>query len=116
LIQFSFSNDVSLISLGTFSCDSLSCVSSNNVQSKKKHRNANKNNNNNTTAPTVNEQNHLLEFYIYDVSYERHFNLTNDSNDKRLIIFNNISNGLYTIGIRNGELVYILIKRTYEKY
>lgn len=116
MIQFSFSNDVSLISLGTFSCDSLSCVSSN-VQSKKKHRNANNNNNNNTTTTqTADEQNHLLEFYIFDISHERHLNIINDSNDKRLIIFNNISNGLYTIGIRNGELVYILIKRTYEKY
>lgn len=50
------------------------------------------------------EQNQLLEFYIFDISNERSFHLTNDSNDKRLIIFYNISNGLYTIGIRNGML------------
>jgi len=95
------------ISLGTFSCDRLSCVS-NNAQSKKKHRNANKNNSNNTTTQTADEQNHILEFYIFDVTHERHINLTNDLDDKRLIILYNISNGLYTIGARNGKLVCIL--------
>ncbi len=98
---------LSHIFLGTFSCDSLSCVSSN-VQSKRKHRNANNNNNNNnnnnTTTQSADEQNHLLEFYVFDINNERHLHLTNDTHDKRLIIFYNISNGLYTIGIRNGKL------------
>ncbi|CAF1576462.1 unnamed protein product, partial [Adineta steineri] len=89
----------------TFSCDSLSCVSSN-VQSRKKQHNVNNNNNNNnnnntSSRPTTDEQNHLLEFYVFDVSHKRNFSLTNDLNDKRLIIFYDISNGLYTIGIRN---------------
>jgi hypothetical protein len=81
---------------------------SSNAQSKKKHRNANNNNNNNTTTQTADEQNHILEFYIFDVTHERHINLTNDLDDKRLIILYNISNGLYTIGVRNGKLVYII--------
>ena len=100
-----------IIHLGTFSCDSLSCVSSN-VQSKKKHRNVNNNNNNNnnTATQTTDEQNHLLEFYIYDVTHERNLNLTVDANDKRLIIFYNISNGLYSIGIRNGKFVLDFIR------
>ncbi|CAF3800119.1 unnamed protein product [Adineta steineri] len=94
--------------LGTFSCDSLSCVSSN-VQSRKKQHNVNNNNNNNnnnntSSRPTTDEQNHLLEFYVFDVSHKRNFSLTNDLNDKRLIIFYDISNGLYTIGVRNGKL------------
>lgn len=94
------------IHLGTFSCDSLSCVSSNNVQSKKKHRNANNNNNNNNTTSTIqtaDEQNNLLEFYVFDITDERQINLTNDLDDKRLLIFYDISNNLYTTGIRNGK-------------
>ncbi|CAF3349499.1 unnamed protein product [Rotaria sp. Silwood1] len=91
----------------TFSCDSLSCVSSN-VQSKTKHRdvnnNKNNNNNNNMSTSMADEQNHVLEFYIFNVSHERNLNLTIDSNDKRLFIFYHISNGLYTIGIRNVTL------------
>ncbi|CAF4293393.1 unnamed protein product [Rotaria socialis] len=92
--------------LGTFSCDSLSCVSSN-VQSKTKRRDANNNkntnNNNNVSTSMADEQNHVLEFYSFDISHERHLNLKIDSNGKRLIIFYNISNGLFTIGIRNGK-------------
>ncbi|CAF1544813.1 unnamed protein product [Rotaria magnacalcarata] len=90
----------------TFSCDSLSCVSSN-VQSKTKRRDANNNkntnNNNNVSTSMADEQNHVLEFYLFDISHERNLNLKIDSNDKRLIIFYNISNGLFTIGIRNGK-------------
>jgi hypothetical protein len=107
--KISFVGKLYFISLGTFSCDSLSCVSSN-VQSKKKHRNANNNNNNNTTTQTADEQNNLLEFYIFDITHQRQVNLTNDLDDKRLLIFYNVSNDLYTIGIRNGKFVlyYIL--------
>ncbi len=79
----------------------MSCVSSNNVQSKKKHRNTNNNNNTHITTQSTDEQNHLLEFYIFDITHERHLNLIND---KHLIIFSNISNELHTIGIRNGKL------------
>ncbi len=88
---------------------------SSNAQSKKKHRNANNNNNNNTTTQTADEQNPILEFYIFDVTHERHINLTNDLDDKRLIILYNVSNGLYTIGVRNGKLVYILMLITRKK-
>ena len=63
------------------------------------------NNNNNTTTPAIDEQNPLLEFYIYDVTHERNLHLTIDANDKRLIIFHNISKSLYSTGIRNGKLI-----------
>ena len=57
-----------------------------------------------TSTRAADEQHHLLEFYIFDVRHKRNLNLTTDSDDKRLIIFYNISNGLYALGIRNGEL------------
>ena len=95
------------IYLDIFSCNNLSCLSSN-VQSKKNYHditnNSNNNNNNNTpTQMADDEQNHLLEFYVFDVSHERNLNLAIDSNNKRLIIFYNVSNDLHTIGIRNGK-------------
>jgi hypothetical protein len=103
--ESSVTNCIYSISLGSFSCDSLSCVSSsNNVQSKRKRRNPNNNNNNNITTQSTDEQNHLLEFYIFDITHERHLHLIND---KHLIIFSNISNGLHTIGIRNGKLSFL---------
>lgn len=95
------------ISLGTFSCDSLSCVSSNNGHSKKKHRHIddNTNNNNNTLAAQAadEQQNHYLEFYVFDITQERHLYLTNDLQDERLIVFYKISDRLYHIGVRNGK-------------
>ncbi|CAF0819770.1 unnamed protein product [Rotaria sordida] len=110
--------------LGTFSCDSLSCVSSN-VQTKMKHRDVNNNknnnnNNNNISTSMADEQNHVLEFYVFNISHERNLNLIIDSNDKRLIIFYNISNGLYAIGVRNvlfGFLIfaYLIIKQMSSK-
>ena len=98
-----------MISLGTFSCDSLSCVSGNNGYSKKKHRHTddNTNNNNNTiiaqAADEQQQQNHFLEFYVFDISQERHLYLTNDLQDERLIVFYKISDRLSTIGIRIGK-------------
>jgi hypothetical protein len=68
------------------------------------NNNNNNNNNNNPSTQTTDEQNHLLEFFIYDVTHERNLNVTIDANDKRLIIFYNISKSLYSIGIRNGKL------------
>ncbi len=39
------------------------------------------------------------------MSRERNLHLSTNSYDKRLLILNNISNGLYKIGLRNGELL-----------
>ena len=96
-----------IIILGTFSCDNFSCVSSNSVQSKKKNRNINNNNNNNNNnnVQTTDEQESLLEFFIFDISSQRHLNITNDSIDKHLIIFSNPSNSLSQLGIRNGKFI-----------
>lgn len=92
------------VSLGTFSCDSLSCVSSS-VQSKKKHRHDinNNNTNNNNNTPTIEDQHHLLQFFLFDLNPERNFHLKVDSTDKRLIRFVNISHRLQALGIQNGK-------------
>jgi len=80
---------------------SLNCVRSDTHSKRKQH---NINNNNNTSSPTIDQQHTLLHFYIFDISRERNLHLSTNSYDKRLLIFYNISNGLYKIGLRNGEL------------
>ncbi len=61
------------------------------------------NNNNNVSIQTTDQSNTLLQFYVFNVSRERNIHLSVNSNDKRLLSFYNISNGLYKIGLRNGE-------------
>jgi hypothetical protein len=63
----------------------------------------NNNNNNNVSRQTTDQSNTLLQFYVFNVSRERNIHLSVNSNDKRLLSFYNISNGLYKIGLRNGE-------------
>ena len=46
---------------------------------------------------------HLLQFYIFDVSRERNLHLNANPKDKRLLLFGNVSTGLYKIGLRNGK-------------
>jgi hypothetical protein len=68
----------------------------------------NNNNNNNVSRQTTDQSNTLLQFYVFNVSRERNIHLSVNSNDKRLLSFYNISNGLYKIGLRNGEFLVIL--------
>lgn len=73
------------------------------------NNNTNNNNNNNNNSdetasrPTTDEQSHLLEFHLFDVSHKRTLTLTSDPEDQRLIIFHETSSRLNAIGIRNGE-------------
>ncbi|CAF2940256.1 unnamed protein product [Rotaria sp. Silwood2] len=82
------------------------CVTSD-TRSLKKQRNINYNNN--ISPQETDEQNSLLQFYIFDVSRERNLHLSTCSNDKRLLIFSNISNGLHKMGVRNGELLDLVL-------
>jgi hypothetical protein len=91
-----------------FLLGSLSCVNSD-INSKKKQHNINNNNNNNISPLTTDEQNSSLQFYVFTVNRERNLHLSTNSNDKRLLIFYNISNGLYKTGLRNGELIDSII-------
>ncbi|CAF2093894.1 unnamed protein product, partial [Rotaria magnacalcarata] len=86
-----------------------SCISSDEHSSKKQ---LNTNNNNNIssspTTTTTDEHNSLLQFHMINVSRERNLHLSTNSNDKRLIIFYNIANGLYKMGLRNGDILIFL--------
>ncbi|CAF3402413.1 unnamed protein product [Rotaria socialis] len=88
-----------------------SCISSDEHSSKKQ---LNTNNNNNasssssSSSPTADEHNSLLQFHMINVSRERNLHLSTNSNDKRLIIFYNIANGLYKMGLRNGDVLIFL--------
>ncbi|CAF1474788.1 unnamed protein product [Adineta steineri] len=77
----------------------------NDVQLEKKQINMNNNNNNNLSIQPIDESNTLLHFYIFNASRERNIHLSMNSNDKRLLIFYNISHGLYKNGVRNVFLV-----------
>ena len=90
-----------------FHCDfllgNLGCITPDTQTKKKKQQQQqqqNVNNNNNTSTITRDQ---LLHFYVFNVTRERNLHLATSSDDKRLLIFQNISNSLYKIGLRNGE-------------
>ena len=89
-----------------FLLGTLGCLTPDTQTKKKKNKQQNVNNNNNNNTSTItraNEQNQLLHFYVFNVTRERNLHLTTCSNDKRLLIFQNISHSLSKIGLRNGE-------------
>lgn len=70
----------------------------------KKQANVNNNNNNNNGClQGSDEASVVLQFHVLNVSRERSLHLSKNVNDKRLVIFYNVSNGLYKLGLRNGE-------------
>lgn len=76
------------------------------TKKKKKKQEQNVNNNNNIlsrTTITTDETNQFLHFYVFNLSRERNLHLSTHVDDKRLLIFQNISNSLQKIGLRNGE-------------
>ncbi|UJR22808.1 hypothetical protein I4U23_025838 [Adineta vaga] len=77
------------------------------TQLDKKQCNSN-NNNNNGTLQSADESNVFLEFFIFNISRERSIHLCKNTNDKRLLSFYNISNGLYKNGVRNGDILIFL--------
>ncbi|CAF0888434.1 unnamed protein product [Adineta ricciae] len=85
---------------------------SHNGQLEKKQCNSN-NNNNNGIVQLTDDGNLFLEFYIFNISRERSIHLCKNPNDKRLLIFYNVSNGLYKIGVRNVSVVFLLILRAH---
>lgn len=56
-----------------------------------------------STAVVEADADPLLQFYIFDVSRERNLHLNANPKDKRLLLFGNVSTGLYKIGLRNGK-------------
>jgi hypothetical protein len=75
------------------------------VQLDKKQGNINNNNNNNNNGSiqSTDDSNVVLQFHLFNISRERSLHLSKNTNDQRLLIFYNVSNGLYKIGLRNGE-------------
>ena len=102
-IDFIFSLSIFPVFSKCFILGNLTCIN-NDTQTKKKQENVNNNNNNNNNnTSTSDEQNALLHFYVFNIDRERNLHLTTNSKDKRLLIFSNISNSLYKMGLRNGK-------------